>query len=47
VLDNRPRHIDAIARSCQMSIGEALTLLLGLELKNRVRQIPGKHFIRL
>ncbi len=42
-----PIYIDDLATRTQMSTQEALSLLLSLELKAVVRQLPGKYFIRL
>ncbi|MDZ7314512.1 MAG: DNA-processing protein DprA [candidate division KSB1 bacterium] len=46
VLTHEPIHIDKIASLCRMPVGEVLGILLSLELKNLVRQTPGKHFLR-
>jgi DNA processing protein len=43
-LESGPVHIDDIARDSEMSVKEALTTLLSLELKGIVRQAPGKIF---
>ncbi|MBU0508976.1 DNA-processing protein DprA [bacterium] len=39
-------HIDAIAQSAGMPVGEALGQLLLLELKGAIKQLPGKYFVR-
>jgi DNA processing protein len=47
VLSGDPLHIDAIAERTSLTTADALVRLLGLECKSVVRQLPGKHFIRL
>jgi DNA processing protein len=47
VLGTDPLHIDAIAERTSLTTADALVRLLGLECKSVVRQLPGKHFIRL
>jgi DNA processing protein len=42
-----PIYIDDLASRAQLSSQDALSLLLSLELKAVVRQLPGKYFIRL
>ena len=46
VLGNDPKHIDAIAAACQLSVSETLGALLSLELQNFVNQYAGKHFVK-
>jgi len=46
LLSHEPLHIDVIARKAEMSTPQALGVLLSLELKNLVRQIAGKNFVR-
>ncbi len=41
-----PIHIDALARETGFSSGEALDILLGLEIQCHVEQLPGMHFKR-
>lgn len=41
-----PVHIDALSTELGMFPSRLLTALLALELKNRVRQLPGKFFLR-
>ena len=41
------RHIDDVIRAVAMSPGPALELLLALELRGVVKQLPGKRFCRL
>ena len=47
LLSSESTHIDSIAIRLQMGPSKVLGLLLTLELKNMVRQLPGKYFIRL
>ena len=39
-------HIDQLAAEHDLSISQALAVLLGLELKGVIRQLPGKRFVR-
>ena len=39
-------HIDALAESCRLSISELTGALLGLEMRELIRQLPGKCFVR-
>ena len=45
-LSEAPRHIDTIAAESGLELPEVSSLLLQLELKRVVRQLPGKQFIR-
>ena len=45
ILDKVPKHIDEIARQANMPVRHAAAILLGLELKGLVSQMPGKHSI--
>jgi DNA processing protein len=45
ILDKVPKHIDEIAREAKMSIQHAASILLDLELRGLVSQLPGKYFI--
>lgn len=44
---NDPRHIDQISKTANMSISETLSHLLSLELMGAVKQLSGKHFIKI
>lgn len=44
-LSAEPIHIDTLAQRTSMPIGELLVVMLELEFKNAVRQLPGKHFV--
>jgi len=46
VLGMDPLHIDVISRQLQVSIAEAAELLLRLEMKGIVKQLPGTFFVR-
>ncbi len=45
-LEDYPIHIDELLRKTEIGIGELLSLLLDMELKGVVRQLPGKMFVR-
>jgi len=42
----QPRYIDEVAVDSGLASGETSSLLLELELKRLVRQLPGKHFVK-
>jgi DNA processing protein len=44
VLSPYPEHIDNIIRKTHIESGKLLSLLLQLELKGIVHQLPGKYF---
>jgi DNA processing protein len=44
ILSPYPQHIDAIVRKTNIEPGKLLSLLLQLELKGMIRQLPGKLF---
>ena len=46
IICNYPLHIDQIVRLGEMETGEALSLLMQMELKGIVKQLPGKMFVR-
>ncbi|OGC77723.1 MAG: DNA protecting protein DprA [candidate division Zixibacteria bacterium RBG_16_40_9] len=46
ILSTEPAHIDQIAQTVSVSTGQALSLLLSLELKGLVKQLSGKMFTR-
>jgi len=46
LLSNEPKHIDQISEQSDMPTSQALSVLLSLELKNFVKQIAGKNFVR-
>lgn len=41
-----PAHIDQLLISSEMTSSDLMTALLGLEMKDRIRQLPGKSFIK-
>ncbi len=43
---DEPAHIDALAGAAQLSLPELTGALLGLEMRELVRQLPGKCFVR-
>ncbi len=43
---DEPMHIDALAGAAQLSLPELTGALLGLEMRELVRQLPGKCFVR-
>jgi len=46
ILTNEPIHIDKLSQQVEKSTAETLSLLLPLEFKDLVKQLPGKFFIR-
>lgn len=44
---NDPRHIDQISKTANLSVSETLSHLLSLELMGAVKQLSGKHFIKI
>ncbi len=46
LLSTKPIYIDLIAEQMDISTSDALVVLLSLEFKGVVRQLPGKYFIR-
>ena len=45
-LGESPAPLDTIASETGLSVQRVLSLLLDLEMRRRVRQLPGKHFVR-
>jgi DNA processing protein len=45
-LSDAPIHVDVLADMCKMSTSDILVQLLGLELKDIVKQLPGKYFVK-
>ena len=43
---DEPAHIDALAEKSKLAIGDLTEALLGLEMRELVRQLPGKCFVR-
>ena len=46
ILEGYPMHIDEIVRLGDLNAGEVLGILMRMELKGLVRQLPGKMFVR-
>lgn len=46
LIGDYPTHIDQIARQGKLSSGEVSSILMKMELKGLVRQLPGKAFVR-
>jgi len=46
-LGQEPVHVDTLARATEISPAELATLLLQLEFQGYVRQLPGKHYVRV
>jgi len=46
MIDDYPIHIDQIARQGNLEPGEASSILMRMELKGLIRQLPGKMFVR-
>ncbi len=47
LLNEEPVHIDQLAKTCQRSTAEILSVLLTLELLGIIKQLSGKMFIRI
>jgi DNA processing protein len=45
-LDQHPSHVDELCRSLQWPVSQVMSILLALELKGAVEQLPGKYFVR-
>ena len=43
---DEPAHIDALIEESKLSVPELTGALLGLEMRELIRQLPGKSFIR-
>ncbi len=41
-----PSHIDQLLISCGMNSSDLMNALLGLEMKDRIKQLPGKSFVK-
>ena len=46
LIGNYPMHVDQIVRLGNMDAGEVLSILMQMELKGIVKQLPGKMFVR-
>jgi DNA processing protein len=47
LLSHEPVHIDLLSRQASMPASQLLAVLLDLEFKNAVKQLPGKFFVKL
>jgi DNA processing protein len=47
VMGDEPLHVDQLARMTSIGVPELLGILLDMELKAAVRQVPGKKFVKL
>ncbi len=45
ILDATPRHVDDVCRMVALPVPRVMAILLSLELKGIVKQLPGKYFI--
>jgi DNA processing protein len=45
IVDKIPKHIDEISQEANMPVQHAAAILLELELRGLVSQLPGKYFI--
>lgn len=46
LLSSQPKHIDALIQESRISPGQIAQVLLNLEVKGLIRELPGKNFIR-
>ncbi len=46
-MEDEPLHVDRLARATSIAVPELLAILLDMELKGAVRQVPGKKFVKL
>ena len=44
---DEPRHVDELVEASGLSSSEVLAALFALEMKNVVRQLPGKQFLKV
>lgn len=47
IFGEEPLHVDFLAREMRMAPGEMLSLLLQLELRSLIKQLPGKFFVKI
>lgn len=47
ILDNEPLYIDDLVEKSKVSLGSISKVILSLEMKKLIKQLPGKQFIRL
>lgn len=46
-LSHEPKHVDELVQSADMRCPQVLSVLLGLEFKNQIKQLSGKMFIKI
>jgi DNA processing protein len=46
-LSHEPIHVDLLARQANMPASQLLVILLDLEFKNAIKQLPGKFFVKM
>ena len=46
LFDSEPIHVDALLESSRLPASRAISALSLLEIKGRLKQLPGKHFVR-
>jgi len=47
IIDHEPRHIDDLSAKVSMEMSTLLVKLLELEFKGMIRQLPGKHYVKI
>ena len=47
ILSEEPVHIDMLVHQSAMSISELSSVILGLELQNLIKLLPGKHYVKM
>jgi len=43
---DEPTHIDTLLNASGFSFGDLSTALIGLEIRELIRELPGKHYAR-
>lgn len=46
ILTNNPIHIDMLANQCSISLLNLSSIILGLELKGLLKQLPGQYYVK-
>ena len=47
LFDSEPLHVDTLLESSRLPSGKAISVLSLLEIKGRLKQLPGKNFVRI
>ncbi len=47
ILSDEPEHIDDIMQKAELPVSEVMTLLLKLEVKRLIKELPGKNFVTI